>query len=56
MSTKTTPKNALNVASESVEFLSGLGFSPSGTQEPKTRKALEFFSRDHRTAKSPAKS
>ena len=43
MSTKTTPKNALNVASESVEFLSGLGFSPSGPQEPKTRKALEFY-------------
>jgi hypothetical protein len=43
MSTKTTPNNAVEVASESVEFLSGLGLSASGTQEPKTRKALEFY-------------
>src|SRR5262245_31181847 len=43
MSTKTTPNKAMQVASEGVEFLSGLGLSASGTQEPKTRKALEFY-------------
>jgi hypothetical protein len=52
MSTKTTPSNAMQVASESVEFLTGLGLSASGTQEPKTRKALEFYAPKRKRSRS----
>jgi hypothetical protein len=52
MSTKTTPDHALQVASESVEFLTGLGLSASGTQEPKTRKALEFYAPKRKRSRS----
>jgi hypothetical protein len=44
ISTKATPQNAFQVLSESVELLGSLGLSATGRQEPKTRKALEFFS------------
>jgi hypothetical protein len=43
ISTKATPKNAVKVAAESMRFLRDHGLSAAGTQEPKTRKALEFF-------------
>jgi hypothetical protein len=52
MSTKTTPSNAMQVASESVEFLTGLGLSASGTREPKTRKALEFYAPKRKRSRS----
>jgi hypothetical protein len=52
MSTKTTPKHAIGVANEAVEFLRGLGLSASGTQEPKTRKALEFFAPSRKGTRS----
>jgi hypothetical protein len=45
ISTKATPQNAFHVLSDSLELLRSLGISATGVQEPKTRKALEFFSR-----------
>jgi hypothetical protein len=47
LSTKTTPQNVLQVFAEGVRFVRGHGLSASGAQEPKTRKALEFFARQH---------
>jgi hypothetical protein len=45
LSTKATPSDIFGVAAEVVGFLRTTGLSPVGTQQPKTRKALEFFSR-----------
>jgi hypothetical protein len=47
LSTKTTPQNVLQVFAEGVRFVRDHGLSASGAQEPKTRKALEFFARQH---------
>jgi hypothetical protein len=52
LSTKATPQNALQVYADAAEFVAGHGLSAVGAQEPKTRKALEFFSRNHPAAKS----
>ena len=35
-------------AAETVDFLAGIGVTPSGEQAPKTRKALEFFAAQRR--------
>ena len=43
LSTKCAPAEWFGVASESREFLSGLGIDLAGEQETKTRKALEYF-------------
>jgi hypothetical protein len=43
VSTKCAPADAIVAASETVDFLAGIGLTPSGEQAPKTRKALEFF-------------
>jgi hypothetical protein len=43
VSTKCAPRDAIPVAAETVDFLAGIGLTPSGEQAPKTRKALEFF-------------
>ncbi|HSK95725.1 MAG TPA: hypothetical protein VK891_03830, partial [Euzebyales bacterium] len=45
LSTKATPHNVLQVFAESVKFLRAHGLTASGAQEPKTRKALEFYAR-----------
>jgi hypothetical protein len=47
LSTKATPETVLQVAADAVRYVRGLGLSAAGTQEPKTRKALEFFARNH---------
>ena len=47
LSTKTTPQHVLQVFAEGARFVRGHGLSASGAQEPKTRKALEFFARQH---------
>ena len=47
LSTKTTPQNVLQVFTEGARFVRDHGLSASGAQEPKTRKALEFFARQH---------
>ena len=52
LSTKTTPGNVLEVAAETAEFLRGYGLDASGAQEPKTRKALEFFAPRPKGSKS----
>ena len=44
LSTKSTPAEVFNVVGEVVGFLRDKGLRPTGTQEPKTRKALEFYS------------
>jgi hypothetical protein len=43
LSTKATPANLFSVSKEVIEFLAARGLTPTGEQEPKTRKALEFF-------------
>jgi hypothetical protein len=43
LSTKATPETVLQVAADGVSYVRGLGLSAAGSQEPKTRKALEFF-------------
>jgi hypothetical protein len=45
LSTKCAPSEAFQVAMETRVFLSSSGVDLSGEQEPKTRKALEFFSK-----------
>jgi hypothetical protein len=45
ISTKATPHNAFEVLNESTAFLRIHGLSASGVQEPKTRRALEFYAR-----------
>jgi len=52
LSTKATPENLLTILPEAIEFLKTRGLSASGEQEPKTRKALEYFTK--RPAKSTA--
>jgi len=47
LSTKATPGNVLEVYAGAVRFVQGHGLSATGAQEPKTRKALEFFARTH---------
>jgi hypothetical protein len=53
LSMKCAPEKALRVAAEARAFLAGLGINPTGAQETKTRKALQYFSRlnsSHRQA------
>ncbi|HYJ67835.1 MAG TPA: hypothetical protein VEX15_09240 [Nocardioidaceae bacterium] len=45
ISTKATPHNAFEVFNESTGFLRIHGLSASGAQEPKTRRALEFYAK-----------
>ena len=45
VSTKARPHDAGRLYSEVEQYLRGLGLRATGTQEPKTRKALEFFAR-----------
>jgi hypothetical protein len=44
LSTKTTPANLVAVVTDAVAFVQNHGLTAEGEQEPKTRKALEFFS------------
>jgi len=48
LSTKCAPAEALQVANEARTFLSANGVDLGGEQETKTRKALQYFSRQHR--------
>jgi hypothetical protein len=50
LSTKCAPAEALNVAEEARAFLSDRGVDLGGEQETKTRKALQYFSRQHKTS------
>ena len=52
LSTKATPENVLQVYADTTKFVAGHGLSAAGAQEPKTRKALEFFTRNHPAARS----
>jgi hypothetical protein len=45
LSMKCAPDNAIRVAAEARAFLAGLGINPTGEQQTKTRKALQYFSR-----------
>lgn len=45
LSTKAPPEDALGLLADSVNFLKAHGLRAEGAQEPKTRKALQFFSR-----------
>jgi hypothetical protein len=47
LSTKATPEHVLQVYAEGRKFVRGHGLTASGAQEPKTRKALEFFASHH---------
>ena len=54
LSTKCLPAEAFQVAAESRAFLSERGVDLGGEQETKTRKALEFFSKQLKaTAAAP---
>jgi len=48
LSTKCAPAEALQVADEARTFLSANGVDLGGEQETKTRKALQYFSRQHK--------
>jgi hypothetical protein len=50
LSTKCLPSEALQVAGETRVFLTRRGIDLSGTQQTKTRTALEFFSKELRAA------
>ena len=50
LSTKTTPQDVLQVVTDSAAFVQAHGLSATGEQQPKTRKALEFFARGLKTA------
>jgi hypothetical protein len=52
LSTKATPQNVLKVYADTTKFVAGHGLSAAGEQEPKTRKALEFFTRKPSAARS----
>jgi hypothetical protein len=52
LSTKASPQNVLKVYADTTKFVAGHGLSAAGAQEPKTRKALEFFTSNHPAAKS----
>ena len=45
LSTKARPLDAGRLYTEVAQYLRGLGLRAAGSQEPKTRKALEFFAR-----------
>ena len=45
LSTKCAPSEAFQIAAETRAFLTEHGIDLSGEQETKTKKALEFFSR-----------
>ena len=45
LSTKARPLDAGRLYTEVAQYLRGLGLRATGSQEPKTRKALEFFAR-----------
>ena len=45
LSTKAAPLDVLRVHGEATEFLGRHGLKATGEQEPKTRKALQFFAR-----------
>ncbi len=45
LSTKATPAEAFQVSAETRAYLSKIGVSLSGAQEPKTRAALEFYAK-----------
>ena len=47
LSTKATPQNVLQVLAEGMRVVRAHGLAASGAQEPKTRRALEFFARHH---------
>ena len=55
LSTKCAPKDAFRVAAEMRAHLTKRGVDMSGDQEPKTRKALEFFSEKLRAESGSAK-
>ena len=46
LSTKATPSEAFQVAAETRAYLTGLGISLGGAQEPKTRAALEYYAKE----------
>jgi hypothetical protein len=50
LSTKCSPSEAFQVAAETRAFLAGHGVDLSGEQQTKTRKALEFFSAQLKSA------
>ena len=52
LSTKCDPSELFDVASEGRAFLDAKGIDLSGDQEMKTRKALQFFSKELRAAQS----
>jgi hypothetical protein len=47
LSTKATPADLFVVRNEIVEYLGSRGLQATGEQEPKTRRALEFFAAHH---------
>jgi hypothetical protein len=47
LSTKASPQTVLQTFAEWTDFVRGHGLTASGAQEPKTRRALEFFARHH---------
>jgi hypothetical protein len=51
LSTRAKTNEMFQVAAETRTFLVGHGVDLSGEQETKTRKALEFFAREHKQAK-----
>jgi len=50
LSTKTTPDGVLQTYLDASEFLKAHGLQAQGEQEPKTRKALEFFVKQRASA------
>jgi len=46
LSTKCTPEEVLKVGADAIEFVQAHGLGAAGEQQPKTRKALEFFIRN----------
>jgi hypothetical protein len=54
LSTKATPRTVLQVFTDGRRFVQGRGLSATGAQEPKTRRALEFFAAAVRSAGGPA--
>ena len=49
VSTKATPQTLIEVLADAVAYLRSHGLSAQGQQDPKTRKALEFFSKQRAT-------
>jgi hypothetical protein len=52
LSTKCAPSETFQVAAEARAFLAGKGVELGGDQQTKTRKALEFFSKELKAAKA----